>query len=76
MAEDAALRRLAEDQRFADPDAAYRMIVEAHRGLSDADSAALDAALVLALANHVGDLQVLAEAIALARRSLLPAPRS
>ncbi len=61
---------LARDARFADPDAAYRMIVEAHRGLTDADSEALNAALVLTLANHVGDLDVLAEAIALAQRSL------
>ena len=51
---------------FADPDAAYRMLVEAHRGLSDENSTLLDAALVLILANHIGDRQVLSEAIRLA----------
>src|ERR1700687_4358551 len=56
---------LSTQSNFADPDAAYRLIVEAHRGISDAQSADLDAALVLILANHIGDLDVLPEAIAL-----------
>ncbi len=59
---------LSTRTNFADPDAAYRLIVEAHRGLSDEQSAALDAALVLILANHIGDLSVLGEAAILARR--------
>jgi len=46
-------------------------VVEAHRGLSDEQSADLDAALVLILANHIGDIDVLREAIALARRRVL-----
>ena len=62
---------LSTQSNFADPDAAYRMIVEAHRGINDAQSADLDAALVLILANHVGDLDVLREAIALAQRRML-----
>ena len=53
---------LATKTNFADPDAAYRLIVEAHRGISDEQSATLDAALVLILANHIGDLDVLREA--------------
>ena len=55
--------------RFADPDAAYRLIVEAHRGLSDEESRKLDAALVLILANQLGDLVALQEALALARKA-------
>lgn len=55
---------------FADPDGAYRMLVEAHRGLSDEESAMLDTALVLILANHIGDAGVLREALALARRQV------
>jgi hypothetical protein len=58
---------------FTDPDAAYRLIVEAHRGLTEAQSADLDAALVLVLANHIGDLDVLREAIALAARRMVAA---
>lgn len=55
-----------DKNRFADPDAAYRMLIEAHRGLSDEASAALNARLVLILANQVGDLGVLQEAVRLA----------
>ena len=51
-------------------DAFYERLVAAHRGLSDADSGALNARLVLLLANQVGDAAVVAEAIAAARRSL------
>ena len=62
---------LSTRSHFPNPDDAFRAIVEAHRGLSDEESADLDAALVLILANHIGDLDVLREAIALARRRML-----
>lgn len=61
---------LVVDNRFADPDAAFRLLVEAHRPLSEADSADLNARLVLILANHIGDPAILAQAIALASGSL------
>jgi hypothetical protein len=64
---------LSTRSNFAKPDDAYRAIVEAHRGLSEAQSADLDAALVLILANHIGDIDVLHEAIALAKRRMLEA---
>ena len=64
---------LSTKSNFADSDAAYRLIVEAHRGLTDAQSTDLDAALVLILANHIGDLGVLREAIALAQRRIVDA---
>jgi hypothetical protein len=62
---------LSTESNFAKADDAFRAVVEAHRGLSDAQSADLDAALVLILANHIGDLGVLHEAIALAKRRML-----
>ena len=62
---------LSTSSNFAKPDDAFRMIVESHRGLSDAQSADLDAALVLVLANHIGDIEVLREAIELAKRRLM-----
>ena len=62
---------LSTSSNFAKPDDAFRTIVEAHRGLSDAQSADLDAALVLVLANHIGDIEVLREAIELAKRRLV-----
>jgi hypothetical protein len=60
--------------RFPDPDAAYRLIVEAHRGLDEDESRRLDAALILVLANQIGDLSVLREALALARAASSPSP--
>ncbi len=62
---------LSTGSNFAKPDDAFRVIVEAHRGLSEEQSADLDAALVLVLANHIGDLDVLREAIVLAKRRML-----
>ncbi len=64
---------LSTSSNFAKPDDAFRAIVEAHRGLSEDQSADFDAALVLILANHIGDIEVLGEAIALARRRTLDA---
>ena len=48
-------------------DAFYDALIAAHQGLTDEQSELLNARLVLLLANHVGDLSVLREAIALAR---------
>ena len=50
------------------PDEAYAMLLTAHEGLALDDSHALNARLVLILANHVGDLEVLARALELARK--------
>jgi hypothetical protein len=61
---------LVTESRLADPDRSYRAMIEAHRGLSDEDSAALNSRLVLILANHIGEHAVLQEAIALAKRSM------
>lgn len=64
------MTKLATDNRFADPDSAYTAIIEAHRGLSDAESGELNARLVIILANHIGDHEVLSEALALALADL------
>jgi len=60
---------LKTENSFANPDAAYEALVEAHRGLPESESAALNARLVLILSNHVGDLAVLKEAILLAKKA-------
>lgn len=61
---------LKRDPNMVDPDGLYAAIIEAHSGLSPEDSMALNARLVLLLANHIGDAQVLHEAIAAALASL------
>lgn len=44
------------------PDDFYAELLAAHEGLSTAESDALNARLILLLANHIGDRQVLTEA--------------
>lgn len=48
------------------PDDFYAELLAAHEGLDKAASDALNARLVLVLANHVGDRQILSQAIAAA----------
>lgn len=45
----------------------YEALIDTHRDLDDAQSQLLNARLVLLLANHIGDLRVLREALAAAR---------
>jgi hypothetical protein len=49
------------------PDAFYEALSKAHEGLSDDESAALNARLILVLANQIGDCTLLAKAIAVAK---------
>lgn len=50
-----------------DTDGFYAALLAAHKGLTEAQSHALNARLVLVLANHIGDRAVLDQALALAR---------
>jgi Protein of unknown function (DUF2783) len=45
------------------PDDFYQTLIDAHRGLSDEQSVKLNAKLVLLLANHIGNVDTLREAI-------------
>jgi hypothetical protein len=60
---------LDADPKLDSPDTFYELLIDAHRDLSDAQSQALNARLVLLLANHIGRLDVLQEALRLARES-------
>jgi hypothetical protein len=60
---------LVTTPNFRAPDDFYEALIDAHRELTTAQSHALNARLVLLLANHIGDLAVLREALALARES-------
>lgn len=54
---------LNTDPNLADPDGFYAELIDAHDGLSDEDSTAFNARLVLLLANHIGDRVVLRDAL-------------
>lgn len=58
---------LERQPRIPDPDGFYEELIASQRGLSDEAAALMNAKLVLALANHIGDRQVLTEALALCR---------
>ncbi len=48
----------------------YEQLIATHAGLSDAQSRALNARLVLLLCNHIGDPRVWTEAMAAARAGI------
>jgi Protein of unknown function (DUF2783) len=49
------------------PDDFYEALIDTHRDLSAEQSQALNARLVLLLANHIGDFDVLKQALLAAR---------
>lgn len=55
---------------FTPGDDFYEALIQTHHGLSDEQSQLVNARLVLLLANHIGDLRVLREALAAARQSV------
>jgi hypothetical protein len=52
----------------------YDLLIDTHRGLDDDTSRLVNARLILLLANHIGDLAVLREAMAAARHGVAPEP--
>ncbi len=54
---------LITSPNMAEPDEFYEALVNAHRGLTEAESHRVNAKLVLLLANHVGNLTVLRQAL-------------
>jgi hypothetical protein len=57
---------LTTEPNLPDPDGFYDELLAVHDGLSKAESDALNARLILILANHVGDRAVLRAALAAA----------
>ena len=58
---------LITDPHLDAPDEFYEALIDMHRDLDAEQSHALNATLVLLLANHIGDLRVLREALDAAR---------
>ena len=61
------MNRLDLTPRIDDPDGLFEALVEAHRGLDAQASRRLDARIVLLLANHIGQVRIVREAIEVAR---------
>jgi hypothetical protein len=55
---------------FTPGDDFYEALLDTHLGLSEAQSALLNAKLILVLSNHIGDLDVLRKALAVARADI------
>jgi len=51
-----------------DPDGFYDELLQAHDGLGKVESDALNARLILVLCNHIGDRDVLRQALAASRK--------
>lgn len=61
--------------RISDPDGFYEELIQSQRDLADGEAALMNAKLVLTLANHIADREVLREALALCRpRPACPPP--
>jgi hypothetical protein len=58
------------ERNIDDPDLFYETLIETHRGLTDEQSQMLNAKLILLLANHIGDMDVLRDALAAAREGV------
>ena len=59
--------KLNIEPNLAAPDDFYEALIDMHRDLTPQQSQLVNAKLILLLANHVGDLAVLREAMAHAR---------
>lgn len=60
------MSNLITDPNLPNADNTYAQLIDAHEGLSDEESQALNARLILILINHIGDDTVLSQALAAA----------
>jgi len=59
--------RLNTDPNLDSPDDFYEALINMHRDLSDDQSEIVNAKLILVLANHIGNQEVLLQAMKIAR---------
>jgi len=64
------MNQLFTEPNFANPDDFYESLIEMHQDLSEEQSHMANARLILLLANHIGDLDVLRAAMTAARADL------
>lgn len=63
------MKHLITSTNIKYPDNFYAKLIEAHNGLSDDESVALNSRLILLLANHIGEEHILLEALVAASLS-------
>ena len=61
---------LNTDPNIVAPDDFYERLIATHRGLTEGESALVNAKLILLLANHIGDPEVVAAAMTAAREDI------
>ncbi len=59
--------KLRTEPRLQEPDLFYKSLAQLHAGLTPEESLLVNSKLLLVLANHIGDHQVLLQAIDLVR---------
>jgi Protein of unknown function (DUF2783) len=62
--------------RLADPDAFYEALIDMHRDLDGEQSQLVNAKLILLLSNQIGDMNILREAMEVARRGVVQTART
>lgn len=67
MAHDSDKQTFGEDNLGTDGDQLYEALMNAHEGLSPQASQALNARLILLMANHIGDAKTVKALLALAK---------
>ena len=65
---------LNTESNIALPDDFYEELIDLHRDLTDEQSALVNAKLILLLANHIGDMEVLRAAMVAAREDVAAKP--
>ncbi len=58
--------KLRLEPNIADPDGFYQDLIDSQRDMTDAQAQLMNCKLVLVLANHIGDREVLREALKVA----------
>jgi hypothetical protein len=67
---------LNTEANIGSPDDFYQELIDLHRELTDEQSAMVNAKLILLLANHIGEMNVLRAAMAAAREDVVATPTS
>ncbi len=66
------MRTLNIEPNIARADDFYEALIDTHRDLTGAQSQMVNAKLILLLANHIGDIDILREAMQRARDGVVP----